>query len=249
MLSQVSPTPRDEPPNEMDAVRAGQLPPRYGVPIARPFIERMEAVMAPGVRILDVGAGRSPTLPVEERPTEAHYVGLDIAPEEFHAAPPGAYDQTIVHDVTRPLPGQQLYDVILSWQVLEHVRPLDAALENLRQALRPGGALVAQLSGTFAVFALAARLMPYRLRVLAMERLLGHHGEDKFPSHYDHCYSRALERMLEPWSDATVSPLYRGAVYFNFAPRLQRAYLAYESLVARRPIADLATYYLISARR
>lgn len=245
----MSPTPRDEPPNEIDAVRAGQLPPRYGVPIARPFIERMNAVLVPGMRILDVGAGRSPTLPAEERPTGTHYVGLDIAPEEFHAAPPGAYDEALVHDVTRPLPDADPFDVILSWQVLEHVRPLDAALENLRHALRPGGSLVAQLSGSFAVFALAARVIPYRLRVLAMERLLGHHGEDKFPSHYDRCYSRALQRMLEPWSEAAITPLYRAAVYFNFAPGLQRLYLAYESLVARRQIADLAPYYLISAKR
>ncbi len=115
----------------------------------------MRAVLEPGVRILDVGAGHSPTLATEERPEGCHYVGLDISRGELEAAPSGAYDELLAHDITKPLAPEEPFDVVLSWQVFEHLRPLDAAVENLRQALRPGGTLIAQLSGSFAVFAIA----------------------------------------------------------------------------------------------
>jgi SAM-dependent methyltransferase len=245
----MSPTLRDEPPAELDLVRDGRLPARYEVPIARQFIDCMRAALEPDVRILDVGAGHSPTLSVEERPPGCHYVGLDISRQELEAAASYAYDEVIVHDVTRPLTGKEPFDVVLSWQVFEHVRPLDAALENLRQILRPGGTLIAQLSGTFAVFAVGARAMPHRLRVRAMEQALGMVGEDKFPTHYDRCHARALKQMLEPWSTRSVTPLFRGAGYFSFSSGLQRLYVAYESVVARRPISQLATHYLVTATR
>ena len=109
--------------------------------------------------------------------------------------------------------------------------------------------MLAHLSGSFALFALASRLLPHRLRVWAMARLLGHYAEEKFPTYYDRCYHRALERMLEPWSSASVTPFYRGAIYLSFARPLQRAYLAYESVAARRRLLDLATHYLVVARR
>ncbi len=82
-----------------------------------------------------------------------------------------------------------------------------------------------------------------------MERALGTAGREKFPTHYDRCYKSALEQMLGPWSNGSVTPLYRGAGYFGFSSAAQQGYVAYESLVARRPISQLATHYLVSATR
>ncbi len=82
-----------------------------------------------------------------------------------------------------------------------------------------------------------------------MERALGTAGREKFPTHYDRCYKSALEQMLGPWSNGSVTPLYRGAGYFAFSSAAQQGYVAYESLVARRPISQLATHYLVSATR
>jgi len=245
----MSPTLRDEPPAEIGLVHEGRLPVRYEMPIMRPFLERMHSLLEPGVRILDVGAGFSPTLATEERPERCHYAGLDISRQELEGAAPGSYDELLVHDITTPLVAEEPFDLVLSWQVFEHLRPLDAAVENLRRVLRPGGTLVAQLSGGFAVFAIGARVIPHRLRVLLMERALDMPADLKFPTHYDSCYASALERMLAPWSTRCLLPLYRGAGYFKFSNALQQAYVTYESLVARRPMSQLATHYLISATR
>ncbi len=213
------------------------------------MLEALKPLLRPGVNIADVGGGRHPVLMSERRPPSCRYVGIDVDAHELRAAPASAYDAQIVYDITSPPPLHDAFDVVVSWQVLEHVRPLDVALTNLRTLLRPGGTLLAQLSGSFAIFSLGARLMPHRLRVLAMTHLLGHRALEKFPTHYDRCYEHALASMLAPWSSVGIHPFYRGARYLDFSPALRQAYLRYESTVIRRGWSNLATHYLITATR
>jgi SAM-dependent methyltransferase len=212
------------------------------------FLEHLRPLLVPGVSILDVGAGRSPTLSPGDRPEGCRYLGLDVSGEELDAAPPGAYNETYVHDIVEPLDELSDLDVIISWQVLEHVSSLPLALTSLRGILRPGGTLLAQLSGSFAAFALAARVIPHRLRVKAMSRYLGHAEEQKFPTHYDHCHARAIRGMLRGWESSELIPFFRGAPYFSFSRPLQRLYVGYENLIESRSMESLATHYLIIAR-
>jgi SAM-dependent methyltransferase len=239
----------DEPAQELEQVRAGRLPERYGRRMQDTLLERLRPLLVDGVRILDVGAGRSPTVAPEDRPPGCVYVGLDISDEELRSAPPDAYDRTVVHDISEPAPDLGDFDVILSWQVLEHVPRLDRALANLRAMLGPGGVLLAQTSGSFAAFSILARVMPHRLRVLAMSRFLGHPEELKFPTRFDRCYDRAIRRFLGDFSAVEIVPHYRGAPYFGMWRPLQQCYLAYENAVARHHLANLATHYLIVATR
>jgi SAM-dependent methyltransferase len=245
----VSPTITDEPPVELADVRAGLLPARYGYRMQDVFLVTLAPLLTPGVRVLDVGAGRAPTIAAAGRPPGCRYVGLDASPEELAAAPDGSYDEVIVHDVTRPLTIDAAFDIAISWQVLEHVESLPAALENLRNALADGGTLLAQLSGRYAAFALFARLLPHRLRAAAMARWLEQPQEEKFPIRYDHCTARELERLLASWSSSEIVPFYRGATYLSHLRQLQRVYLAYESALAGRDARNLATHYLIIAKR
>jgi SAM-dependent methyltransferase len=235
---------------ERRLVSAGALPPRYGEPWAQAFMDRVAAAMVPGAQVLDVGSGRRPAVPQEARPDRVTYVGADVSAAELEAAEPGAYDRTIVLDL--PVRRKELeegFDLILSWQVLEHVKPLDVTLDNLHAYLRPGGRLVALLSGRFSAYAVLSRLIPYGVRVRAMERLLGTPRETKFPTHYDHCYQSALERMLSGWSQAEVIPRYKAGGYFRFWGPLQRAYLVYENANERRDLRNLATHYLVAATK
>jgi SAM-dependent methyltransferase len=239
----------DEPSQELPDVQAGRLPERYRLRMQDTLLERLTPLLVDGVRILDVGAGRSPTVAPADRPPGCIYVGLDLSAEELNAAPADAYDETIVHDISVPLERAADFDVILSWQVLEHVPDLERAFHHLGALLRPGGTLLVQLSGSFAAFSLAARVMPHRLRVLAMARFLGHPEELKFPTRYDRCYDSAIRRMLTEFASAEVVPFYRGAPYFGMSRPLQRAYLRYENVVARHDRRNLATHYLVCATR
>jgi SAM-dependent methyltransferase len=237
------------PAEELPLVDAGLLPDRYAHQMQDELFARVQPLLVPDVAILDVGAGRYPTISTGDRPPGCRYIGLDIEAEEIGAAGPDAYDEGIVGDVTEPLGRDGEFDVVLSWQVLEHVSPLAGAFENLRLALRPGGTLLAQLTGSNAAFAVFGRLLPHRAKLWVATRLLGHREEEKFPTRYDRSSDRALASLLEPWSEFTIVPFYRGAVYFKFSRPLMRAYLAYESAIERRRATNLATHYLIVARR
>jgi SAM-dependent methyltransferase len=235
-------------PEESAAVQP--LPARYYEDWRAPFYSRAGEALAAGARILDVGSGARPALPRDLLPASCTYAGLDVSAAELERAGEGAYDEMYVCDLTQRLETlEDRFDLIVSWQVLEHVKPLRAALENLRAYLRPGGLMVAQLSGRFSVYALVASAVPARLGEIASHRLLGRDPETMFATHYDHCYDRALRKLLRPWSDWEIEPRYRGGVYLDFSPTLRAVYLRYEDWIARRGYASLATHYLVSARR
>jgi SAM-dependent methyltransferase len=239
----------DQLPVEHADVVAGRLPARYGFRLQDVFMEHLTPLLRDDIAILDIGAGRAPTLPPDGRPAGCRYVGLDISAEELAAAPAGAYDEVIAADITAPFELSAPVDLAISWQVLEHVKPIDRAFENLHAALRPGGTLLAVLSGGRAAFAVLARVMPHAVRSQIMVRLLGHAADEKFPTAYDRCTASALEGLLARWGAVQVVPFYRGATYFNMSRTLQRAYLVYENELERRDARDLATHYLVVATR
>jgi ubiquinone/menaquinone biosynthesis C-methylase UbiE len=204
-----------------------------------------------GVEILDVGSGRNPAIPSDVRPNTCRYVGLDLSAAELACAPPGSYDETYVADVAARLPElEDRFDLIVSWQALEHVRAMDLALRNLHAYAKPaGGRLVALVAGRFSAFALLNQLLPQTFSETAMKRLLGRDPDTVFGAHYDRCYYSALEPLLMQWSNWEVLPLYRGAGYFSFATPLERIYLAYEDWICRAGRKNLATHYLLTAVR
>lgn len=226
------------------------LPERYRYPLQSAFVAEVQPALTEGVRILDVGSGREPTIPPRRRPRSSWYVGLDVSADELAEAPVGSFDETVVADASDYVPRLDgRFDLIVSWQALEHVERLDGAVANLHGYLRPGGLLIAQLSGRFASFALLSRMVPHRLSVLAMQRLIGSDPNTKFVTHYHLCYHRALARLFRPWSHVEIAPAYLGASYLGFLRPLQQLYLYYENAVCHRRLLNLATHYLIVATK
>lgn len=198
--------------------------------------------------VLDVGPGRTPTVPRESRPAGCAYVALDLSEHELRAAAADSYDEVRVGDAARWVPEfAGRFDLIVSWQVLEHVRPLEAALANFKGYLRSGGTLVCHLSGSRSIFAIVNQIVPAPLGVYAMKRLLGRDPDTVFPAYYDNCQYDDLARFLGEWSHCEITPRYRGAGYFRFSPLLQRAYVAYENWSIASP--GLATHYLVVAAK
>jgi len=230
------------------AISAGRLPDRYSsAGWMEPFWQRLRPHLVADARILDIGSGRTPTVPRDRRPAGGTYDGLDLSIDELEKAPPGSYDRKFATDICDLIPeleGQ--YDLAVSWQVFEHVRPLGRALENTRAYLRPGGVFIAQLSGTFAPFALANRLIPHGLARFLLRVLMRRDSEGVFPAHYDRCWYSALHQDMSEWRECDILPLYRGAEYFKFARPLMALCLAYEEW-ASRGHPNLAGTYIIRA--
>jgi SAM-dependent methyltransferase len=228
----------------------GRYPARYEDFWEGPLRRLLADALSPGARVLDVGSGVEPTIHPEERPEGTHYVGLDVAQAELDAAPAGSYDESLVADLTQFRPElEESFDLIVSFQVLEHVKPLDVAIENMRRYLKPGGTMVHKFSGGRSLFARLHRLVPFRLAVWIETTLRSREPESMFPTHYDRCNNADLERMTSGFSKVTIIPQYTGALYLKFARPLQALYLAFEERIVRKDRRDLAVYYVLSATR
>lgn len=203
--------------------------------------------------ILDVGAGARPSIPLGRRPADVRYVGLDISATELEKAPVGAYDEVAVGDlVQQAMPSLEgRFDLVLCARTLEHVRSTPNALAVLRRYLRPGGELLAETSGTFAVFALLNRIIPPALGRRALHRLTGREPDTVFPAYYDHSWYDALVSTLSAggWSQYEVTPLFYGGSYFAFWRPALSSYLAVEGYVFMRGMRNAATHYIIHAIR
>lgn len=228
-----------------------RLPPRYESVWDAPFRQAVEASLQPGMAILDVGSGRNPTIPRHERADGTTYVGLDLSEQELAAAPAGSYDQHTVADITtlqHHLVGR--FDLIISWQVLEHVRDMGAAMVCIRAYLRPGGVFVAMLSGSRSVFAVINRVLPFHIGAPIVARIMRRSSSNPvFPAYYDRCSASGLGELLADWSEARVTPFFRGAGYFRFSRLLTRAYLVFEDRASGGGRDNLATHYLVVAMR
>ena len=227
------------------------LPARYHTRWRQPYEDQIAARLREGMTILDIGAGRHPTLLPQHRPPRTTYVGLDISADEMRAAGPDAYDDMQAADVTSLVPALiDRVDLAVSWQVFEHVKPLDGALDNVYEYLHPGGALVSQFSGRWSVFGILNQLIPDALGHRIVERVMNRRAQNVpiFPAHYHRCSARQLRKMTVSWHSVEILPLFRGATYFNFSGSLTHLYLWYEEQARRRGAANLASHYLLIAR-
>lgn len=94
-----------------------------------------------GRRVLDIacGTGYGAQMYVEAGATDV--IGVDVSPEAITAARQRCPQGTFLHDsmVTfRDAP----FDVITSFETIEHVEDYQGALLNLRRLLKPGGTLI-----------------------------------------------------------------------------------------------------------
>jgi SAM-dependent methyltransferase len=96
-----------------------------------------ERLVRPGMEALDLGCGAMPYVPLFEG-RGARYRGADLEDAEL----------IIGVDGRVPLPDASV-DLLLSFQVLEHVRELDAYLGEARRLLRPDGRLILSTHGTW----------------------------------------------------------------------------------------------------
>lgn len=225
------------------------LPARYLSEWREPFDRAAAASLLPGCRVLDIGSGRTPAIPPNRRPAGCHYVGLDLSLPELQMAGAAAYDDTIVADVCDyQVSLEGTFDLVVSWQVLEHVSDLGLALENARRYLRPGGVLVAQFSGRYSLFGLANRLLPHRLARFALKVLLSRDPSTVFPAYYEGCYYDAIRSKTKAWSKVRVISRFRSGEYLGFIPPVQGLYLKLEDSMIGGHHRNLASHYLVIAR-
>lgn len=223
---------------------------RYAAPSWHDFSLQARRLARDAQRILDLGAGAQPCVALQFRARGCWYAGLDLSRRELEKAPPGVYSDLLIADIADYLPAcRESFDLVLSANTLEHVSRFDLALASIHAYLRPGGRALLFFSGRYSIFACGNRLLPNAVSRWLLRVLLQRIPDTVFPARYHCCWASAVVRLVRPWRDARLTPVYHGAEYLAFSRPLQRAYLGYEEWVRRHHLSNLATHYLLELQK
>jgi SAM-dependent methyltransferase len=143
----------------------------------------LDAQLRPRPQVLEAGCGSSSLV---QLPADATIVGLDISSRQLER-------NTTIHErvqgdvQTHRFPASS-FDLIVCWDVLEHLPEPKNALNRLVEALAPGGLLVLGFPNALSLKGLLTKLAPFRLHVGAYRRLIGSHrpaedGRGPFPTY------------------------------------------------------------------
>jgi SAM-dependent methyltransferase len=125
----------------------------------RDIYERF-AASTDGLRVLDAGCGRRGYLPIGDR---AHLTGIDVSEEQLRHNE--RLDERIVGDLeTYPLP-RATYDVVICWDVLEHLRHPRDAIVRMAASVKPHGLLIIAGPHPRSLKAMLAKLSTHRIHV------------------------------------------------------------------------------------
>lgn len=122
----------------------------------------------PPPQVMDVGCGGAMRI---RFPAGAVFNGIDISAES--AARNATISSIIIGDIQQyPLP-KRAYDVVVCWELLEHVRDPLAALSNMIASVRQGGLVVLAFPNRASLKGMVTRFSPHWLHVWLMRRFWG----------------------------------------------------------------------------
>ena len=151
-------------------------------------IERLQAVVdsyldgKANVSVLEAGCGSAMHLDLHGK---AKVVGLDVSEEQLERNT--GLDEAILGDVeTYPLPPNR-FDLVVCWNVLEHVPHPDLAVANLANTLQDGGLMVLAVPNAASLKGVVTKFTPYGFhlwvhRVLLRRPHAGTEGRGPFPT-------------------------------------------------------------------
>lgn len=187
------------------------------------FYGRVQALLAPGMTVLDLGAGRGRLVhnPSRWRRTLADLGGdgrtvIAADPDPVVLENRSADDCLVMPDErTIPLPDGTVDCVVANW-VLEHVADPVAMAHEIDRVLAPGGWLCAQTPNRHGYIAFGARVVPNALHVRVLSRLQPQReARDVFPTYYRMNSRAALRRLFPGYLHAVYGvqgpPLYLGS--------------------------------------
>jgi SAM-dependent methyltransferase len=117
-------------------------------------------------RALDAGCGSGRRLRI---PADVQTVGIDISQRQLdrnqHLA------ERILGDLqTYPLP-ERSFDLVVCWEVLEHLAKPEAALRNMRRALKSDGLMILALPNLMSVKGLVTKFTPHAFHLWFYRRI------------------------------------------------------------------------------
>lgn len=155
---------------------------RYGAPYDRvqAVVDRLlTGRVAP--RVLEAGCG---SLSRVQLPDDAYLIGVDITQRQLDANT--MLDERILGNLeTHAWPPASI-DMVVCWDVIEHLSNLGAALDRLQAALKPGGAMVLAFPNPWSLKGMVTKLTPYWVHYIFYRYVIGdkrpRSQSDQFPT-------------------------------------------------------------------
>src|SRR5205085_11778169 len=168
----------------------------------RVYFDRIEALLQPGARWLDVGCGRQ-LIPrwmngqAEWETRLAARGGLLVGVDpDFAALRDNRSCQFKLNADAAALPfAGDSFDLITSNMVFEHVEAPLPLLAEIRRVLRPGGQLLVLTPNWLDIVTIAARVVPNRFHAGLVTRVETRRAEDVYPTHFHFNRPRTVERL------------------------------------------------------
>lgn len=120
------------------------------------------------LRVLEAGCGSSSHILL---PADAHMVGIDICPEQLEKNV--RLDEKILGDVQAHPFDPDSFNVIVCWDVLEHLPNPSNTLRSFANWIKPNGLIVLALSNAHSVKGLVTTVTPHRFPVWFYRRIFG----------------------------------------------------------------------------
>ena len=136
-------------------------------------LERVVARSTQGggrIKVLEAGCGETPS-PIGVG-DGALMVGIDISERQL-ARNSWAHEKIRGDIQTYDFPDAD-FDVVVSWDVLEHLPRPEQALARLARAVKPGGLLVVKIPNLFSAKGLITKLTPYSFHVWVYKHVFGY---------------------------------------------------------------------------
>jgi SAM-dependent methyltransferase len=130
-------------------------------------------------RILEAGCGSGSHVRL---PADRWLVGIDVEQRQLDANV--TLNEKILGDLQTYDHGVAAYDLVLCWDVLEHLDAPKAAVDKMTRALAPNGLLVVAVPNLMSVKGLVTKLTPLKLHLLFYRWLTRSNSRDlhQFPT-------------------------------------------------------------------
>ena len=118
--------------------------------------------------VLEAGCGSMSKLRLKRN---IHVIGIDISEKQLQRNT--ELDERLLGDIqTYPLPGCS-FDIIICWDVLEHLPDPRKALENFLRSCKPNGLIILAFPNLFSLKGVITKLTPHRVHIWYYKYFLG----------------------------------------------------------------------------
>ena len=136
--------------------------------------DRMDGIICkmlegkPVIKVLEAGCGSTSRLHFQK---EVYMVGIDISEKQLERN--ANLNEKILGDIQDYDFQSDSFDVIVCWDVLEHLPKPENALRRFALAVKDEGIIILNLPNVFSLKGLITKYLPYPLHVLAYRYLYG----------------------------------------------------------------------------